>query len=124
MYVSRHTHFRNKDTHKYAWSDTRSRSVIDWIVVNAKSPPLVEDLKIFRECDIFSYGQKQFYQSNGKNLLIKLKEKLCISFILLQQDKIAKVRFSCRLMPAKAKQISIRDTNFENFKRESLNSWY
>jgi exonuclease III len=46
------TVFRHKDIHKYTWSARCSRSVIDYILTNKKTSPLVKDTRAFRGYDV------------------------------------------------------------------------
>jgi hypothetical protein len=46
------TFFRHKDIHKYTWSARGSRSIIDYVLTNKKTSPLVQDTRAFRGYDI------------------------------------------------------------------------
>jgi exonuclease III len=46
------TFFRHKDIYKYTWSARGSRSVIDYVLTNKKTSPLVKDTRAFRRYGI------------------------------------------------------------------------
>lgn len=48
------TFFKHKDNHKYTWSERGTRTIIDYVLVNAKTAALVEDTRVYRGADISS----------------------------------------------------------------------
>ena len=48
------TLFRHKDIHKYTRVERGTRSIIDYILINRKLSPYVEDTRVYRGCDISS----------------------------------------------------------------------
>lgn len=48
------TFFRHKQIHKYTWSARGSATIIDYIIANKKTWPLVQDTRVYRGPDISS----------------------------------------------------------------------
>jgi hypothetical protein len=46
---TRNTYFRYKDMHKYIWVECRTRSIIDYVIINNKLKTYVLDSQIYRE---------------------------------------------------------------------------
>ena len=49
-----HGFFPHNEIHKYTWWAIGSQSLIDYILVNGKLWDLVEDTRVFRDCNVES----------------------------------------------------------------------
>jgi len=61
-----------KEIHKSTWSAQGSKTIIDYIIVNRRLKNLVQDIKIFRGCDI---GSDHFLVTSRINLLSRWKQQ-------------------------------------------------
>lgn len=48
------TFFRKRDINKYTWSERGLRSIIDYVLINDKLRPQLQDVHVYRGCDINS----------------------------------------------------------------------
>ena len=83
------TIFRKKEIHKYTWSAQGSKTIIDYIIVNRRLKNLIQDIKIFRGCDM---GSDHFLvtsrkQSNNS----KLANEFVYKVYLLQEESIRRL---------------------------------
>jgi hypothetical protein len=45
---------KHKDIHKFTWSSTNCRSIIDYVVVHKKTATMLEDTHLYRGADIYT----------------------------------------------------------------------